>query len=566
MVSIATIGPEGSHAWQAARQYNPEATIRLFPNLAAVFKALADQETDLALAPVYNTREGQVKEYSRLIKGMNKGFWMGNIVLPIHLSLGAISATEPITMLLGKSGVLRQCEDYIISTYPEATLTAVHDLDTAVREIKAQGLAGHGVIESEEALRAYGLTIRAREIVPHNRTRFAVLGSAPAPRTGYDATTMITTPIKDRVGILADILHEFTKRSLNLIDLQTETDPQSQKLQFFIEFEGHLADEPVRAAIERIEHQIIEEPGSVRVLGSFPRVDMRVKRIKTFGFIGSGEMSLWFAERLQSEGYETMITGRHSALRPEEMITQVEVLVICVPISATPATVAEYGPLLAENQALILLAGEAENVLDTALAHTREGVEVLLVHNLWGPAAATMKDKNASVVRTARSGVLSSEFEAFLYKHGAKISLDTPGRHDLMMGVSQKLPTSISIALAMALKDNAIPPEAIGSHATLTSLYSILSMARVHGQNPRTYAEIMATSGQGRRIVQSFAENLATITKLAESGDIAALCAVIEDNRRYLSEPFLKERMQQALAVDATLGRVLSREMDTKGV
>jgi prephenate dehydrogenase len=371
---------------------------------------------------------------------------------------------------------------------------------------------------------------------------------------------MVTTPIKDRVGILADLLHEFTKRSINLIDLQTETDPQSQKLQFFIEFEGHLSDERVRAALDRIEHQIIQEPGSVRVLGSFPRVDMRVKRIRTFGFIGSGEMSLWFAERLKSEGYETLITGRSSALRPEAMIPQVEVVVVCVPISATPAAVAEYGPLLADNQALILLAGEAENVLHTALTHTKEGVEVLLVHNLWGPQAATMKDKNASVVRTARSGVLSSEFEAFLYKHGAKISLDAPGQHDLMMGVSQKLPTSISVALAMALKDNGIPPAAIGSHATLTSLYAILSMARVHGQNPRTYAEIMATSGQGRRIVQSFAENLDRITKLAESGEIEALCALIEDNRRYLSEPFLKDRMQQALAVDATLGRMISRD------
>ncbi|OGR06249.1 MAG: prephenate dehydratase [Deltaproteobacteria bacterium RIFOXYD12_FULL_53_23] len=560
MVSIATIGPEGSHAWQAARQYNPEATIRLYPNLAAVFKAFTNREVDLAVAPVYNTREGQVKEYSRLIKAMHKGFWQDNIVLPIHLSLGSLSSTEPITMLLGKSEVLRQCEDYITRTYPEATLTSAYDLDAAVREIKEKQLSGHAVIESEDALSAYGFAIRAREIVPHNRTRYAVLGSTPAPRTGYDATTLITTPIKDRVGILADILHEFTKRSLNLIDLQTETDPQSQKLQFFIEFEGHLDDEQVRLAIQRIEHQIIQEPGSIKVLGSFPRVDMRVKLIKTFGFIGSGEMSLWFAERLKSEGYEIMITGRKSALRPEAMIPKVEVVVICVPISATSATVAQYGPLLANSQALILLAGEAENVLHTALSHTKDGVEVLLVHNLWGPQAATMKDKNASVIRTARSGALSSEFEAFLYKHGAKISLDAPDQHDLMMGVSQKLPTSISVALAMALKDNAIPPAAIGSHATLTSLYSILSMARVHGQNPRTYAEIMATSGQGRRIVQSFAENLATISKLAESGDIAALCAVIEDNRRYLSATFLKDRMQQALAVDTTLGRVIGRD------
>ncbi len=271
-------------------------------------------------------------------------------------------------------------------------------------------------------------------------------------------------------------------------------------------------------------------------------------------------MSVWFAERLKSEGYETVITGRRSALKPEAMIPEVDVVVICVPISATTASIRQYGPLLRENQALILLAGEAEEVLDAALAHTREGVEVLLVHNLWGPKAASMKDKNASVVRTPRSGMLSNEFEAFLYKHGAVISLDSPGRHDLMMGVSQKLPTSISVALAMALKDNAIDPREIGSHSTLTSLYSILSMARVHSQNPRTYAEIMATGGEGRRIVKSFAENLAKITALAEAGEIEALCRVIEENRGYLSEEFLSDRMRQALIVDETLGRVISRD------
>jgi len=557
MVSIATLGPAGSHAWQAAHRYSPDATIRLFPNMAAVFKAFSAQETELAVMPVYNTREGQIREYGHLIKTMAHGFWKDNIVLPIHLSLGTFSPAEPISMLIGKSEVLRQCEDYISTTFPDVSLTTVHDLDAAVAGIKKNKLTGHGVIDAEEALRGYGLTIRAREIVPHNQTRYAVLGSTPSVHTGYDATAVITSPIKDRVGILADILHEFTRRGINLIDMRTEADPRSQKLQFYFELEGHISDEPVRAAIERIEHQVIQESGAVNILGSFPRLDMRTKHIKSIGFIGSGDMSLWFAERLKNEGYEVLVTGRRTPLRPEEMIPQVDMVVICVPISATPETVREFGPLLKGNQAMVLLAGEAENVLGNAMAHTQEGVEVLLIHNLWGPQAATMKDKNASVVRTTRSGVLSSEFEAFLYKHGAKISLDTPEEHDLMMGVSQKLPTSISVALALALKENGISPEEIGSHATLTSLYSILSMARVHAQNPRTYAEIMASPGQGRRIVTSFAENLAAITSLAETGEIEALCRIIEENRRYLSEDFLAGRMQQALAVDATLGKVL---------
>jgi len=560
MVSIATLGPQGSHAWQTARRYKPDAEIQIFPSLAEVFSAFAGNRADFALVPVYNSRTGQNHDAGSLIRTTGKGFWRDNIVLPHHLSLGSLDTNTPITILMGRNAILRQCEEFIATNFPQATLVAVHDLDQATREITEQGLAGRGVIETEEALKGYGLTIRTREIAPHNLTRYAVLGHSQASRTGYDATAVITTPIKDRVGILVDILNEFAKRSINLLDMQTETDPMSQKLQFFIELEGHIEDESVRQALSRIENQIIQEPGSVRVLGSYPRVDMRPKRIKRFGFIGTGDMSVWFADNLKSEGYETLITGRSTELKPEEMIPQVDVVVICVPISATPSTIIQYGPLLKENQAMVLLAGEAENVLNTALAHTRDGVEILFVHNLWGPKAASMKDKNASVVRTVRSGVLSSEFEAFLYKHGAIISIDTPGQHDLMMGVSQKLPTSISVAMAMALKDNSIDPEEIGSHSTLTSLYSILSMARMHSQNPRTYAEILATSGEGRRIVRSFAENLNRITALAEAGEIETLCRVIEENRRYLSEEFLADRMRQALSVDETLGRVISRD------
>jgi chorismate mutase / prephenate dehydratase len=559
MVSIAAIGPQGSHSWQAARSYSAAAEIHLFPNPAAVVRVLAEGGVDLALLPVYNTRQGQIRESLHLITAQEKALWRDNIILPIDLSLGALDRETPIATLIGRSDMLQQCREYIETTFPEATLLAVPDLDRAVAVLRAENRAGHGVIETEEALAAYGLSIRARQIAPHNRTRYAVLARTPAARSGYDATALITTPIKDRVGMLVDILGEFSKRGINLLDMQTETDPQSQKLQFAIELEGHREDAQVRAALERIERQIIQEPGSVRVLGSYPRLDMRRKRIRRFGFIGSGDMSVWFADRLRSEGYETIITGRHSDTTPEAMIPQVEVVVICVPISATPATIRQYAPLLGKGQALVLLAGEAEEVLAAALSHSRDEVELLLVHNLWGPQAASMKDKNASVVRTPRSGALCSEFEAFLYKHGANIALDSPGHHDLMMGVSQKLPTAISVSLALALKENAIPSEEIGGHATLTSLYSILSMSRVHAQNPRTYAEIMAAGGEGRRIVRSFARNLSTVMELAEAGDIEALCRLIEENRGYLGEEFLQDRMRQSLAVDETLGRLIGR-------
>jgi prephenate dehydrogenase len=203
------------------------------------------------------------------------------------------------------------------------------------------------------------------------------------------------------------------------------------------------------------------------------------------------------------------------------------------------------------------LAGESETTLNTALEVTGNGVEVMLVHNLWGPQAATMKDKNAIVVRTHRSGRFCGEFEAFLYKHGADIYQDAAAKHDLLMGVGQKLPTVISVALAMTLKSNGITADDIASHCTLTSLYPILAMARVHSQNPRTYAEIMATSGDSRKIVHDFAENLQQVMSMADISGIEDLCALIEQNTHHLTNEFLEARMDQAKAVDEVLGPMI---------
>ncbi len=241
------------------------------------------------------------------------------------------------------------------------------------------------------------------------------------------------------------------------------------------------------------------------------------------------------------------------------MIPGVDVVIICVPISATAETIAKYGPCLREGQALILLAGESENTLKVALEATDNGVEVMLVHNLWGPQILTMKDKNACIVRTLRSGSYCSEFEAFLYKHGADIHEDSPDKHDLLMGISQKLPTTISVALAMTLQQHDIDRNDIRSHSTLTSIYAILAMARVHSQNPRTYAEIMAAGGGGCKVVRSFAENLLKVTEIAENAQIDDLAQLMEDNSAYLTPEFLRLGMEQARTIDEALSGVGSR-------
>jgi chorismate mutase/prephenate dehydratase len=557
MPTIATLGPAGSDSYQASLQYSPHAELLLHNRLADVLSAFSEGKAEYALIPVYNTREGEVKEYFRLMAKLEEGYWVDNVVLPIHLSLGALfspaKGNTAIDTIVGRSSVFRQCEDFIEEHYPDVTLMAVHDIEAAMTDLCRANKQNFAVIESEELVKRHGLKLLAREVVSHNRTRFAIISKGPAPSTGYDATAIITRPLRDRVGMLADILGQFTSRGINILDLRSENDIKTQKLRIYIEVEGHVDGPLLQAALNTIESRVIQEEDSLKSLGSFPRVDMRVKKIKSFGFIGSGDMSKWFADRLENEGYKTLITGRTTSLSPAAMIEQVDVVIVCVPISVTSQTIREYCSLLRDGQALIILAGESENTIKAALEATSQGVEVMFVHNLWGPQVLTMKDKNATVVRTHRSGSFCSEFEAFLYKHGADICHDSAKKHDLLMGVGQKLPTTVSVALAMTLKDHHIDCDDISSHSTLTSLYGILAMARIHSQNPRTYAEIMATKGDGRKIVRSFAENVIRIIDLAEQGKITEISDIMKENKEMMPPSFLQSRMKQAKAVDEVM-------------
>ena len=560
MTRLAIIGVKGSLAWQAAQGFDATADIVSCPDMQALLALFTGGQADFVLFPVYNTREGEQKQHFRFFDQIAQGYWVDNVVLHSQISLGLFDPSLPpaqVRTVVGAREMLNQSEEYLESHLPGATAISVVDAKTALAAFGPEERQRMAVLDSEDSLHAQGLHILDREVAPYNRTRYAVVGRTLPPASGYDATVFITEPLADRVGLLVDILGEFSRRGLSIQDMRTENDVRTQKMRIYLEVEGHAADPGMMEAISRIESRIIQHPGAMRLLGSFPRVDMRTKHIKTIGFIGTGAMSRWFAERLEGEGYEVLLTGRTTELRPEAMMERADLVVICVPISATPETVSQYGPLLAPGKALVLLAGESEKTIQAALQATDPGVELMLVHNLWGPKAAAMRDKNAIVVRTSRSGVLCSEFESFLYKHGAGIVHDSPDLHDLLMGFGQRLPTLISVALAMSLHENRITSEDIATHCTLTSMYPVLAMARVHAQNPRTYAEIMATSGDSSKIARDFVKNLDLIVKLADAADIPALVEQIDANARNFDQNFLDTCMRQARAVDEVLNRMV---------
>ena len=102
-----------------------------------------------------------------------------------------------------------------------------------------------------------------------NVTRFVIIapdGVRPAP-TGNDKTSLVfSTP--DERGALVRALSLFDRANINLCRIESRPrGGETWQYVFFVDLEGHTADENVRRALSQLE----AESDMVRVFGSYPR-------------------------------------------------------------------------------------------------------------------------------------------------------------------------------------------------------------------------------------------------------------------------------------------------------
>lgn len=121
------------------------------------------------------------------------------------------------------------------------------------------------------------------------------------------------------------------------------------------------------------------------------------------------------------------------------------------------------------------------------------------------------------------------------------------------MGIEQKLPTAVSIAFANILRRYQITPADLQAHATLTSIYFILSISRLHAQSPKTYAEILASNFEGTGILTDFLHELEIVKTLGETGERQELEEMVLQNTKYLGHQFLNRYFSLTQNIDTLL-------------
>jgi chorismate mutase/prephenate dehydratase len=264
---IGYLGPEASFSHLAAeRKFGASVECRPLADIRAVFDEVARGHCELGVVPIENSVGGGVVDTLDSFTDAHVHI-CAEILVEIHHNLLANCSPEQIKVIASKPEVFAQCRSWLSTSFNEVQLVPVASSARAAQmAVNEQGMAAIGSVQAAEL---YGLKIVFANIEdnPKNMTRFFVISSTPAKRSGQDKTALMFTTAH-KAGALVEVLNVFARHGINLTNIDTRpSQRRNWEYYFFVDAEGHCEDENfVKALAEAGDHC-----GDMHVLGSFPR-------------------------------------------------------------------------------------------------------------------------------------------------------------------------------------------------------------------------------------------------------------------------------------------------------
>ena len=265
---VACLGPEGTFTQMATRKHFGD-TVKSVPLVTVddVFREVASEGCHYGVVPVENSSEGVVSHTldNFLRSSLNI---CGEVELRVHHHLmAAADAQHDMQRIYAHQQALGQCRRWLNSHYPALPLLPVTSNAEAARLASEE--EGAAAIAGELAAEIHGLSIISRQIEDEadNTTRFIVIGREDVGQSGNDKTSIMVSA-HNHPGALYKLLEPFHRHSVSLTSIETRPSRSGKwSYVFFIDFEGHRLDEPIKVLLDEINQDTLE----VKLLGSYPR-------------------------------------------------------------------------------------------------------------------------------------------------------------------------------------------------------------------------------------------------------------------------------------------------------
>jgi len=266
-LKVAYLGPPGTFTHVAClKQFGTSASAVAVNSVKDVFSEVERGRADYGVVPIENSTEGVVAHTLDLFVDSPLKI-TGEILQEVsHHLLSRTGKLGDVRRIYSHPQPVAQCRAWLERHVPDVPIVEVYSTARAAELCRDEPEAA--AIASDLAARLYGLTFVEKKIEdnPSNSTRFLIIARVSPECTGRDKTSVMFS-IKDRVGALYEMLKPFAEQKLNLSKIESR--PSKRKAWeylFYVDVEGHVDDQPVKAALEALRPQC----QLLKVLGSYP--------------------------------------------------------------------------------------------------------------------------------------------------------------------------------------------------------------------------------------------------------------------------------------------------------
>ncbi len=264
---VAYFGPKATFTHLAAmKQFGFFANYIPANSIREVFAEVERGRADYGVVPIENSTEGVVNYTLDMFVESNLKI-TSEILQEVGLHLLSLTGVlEDIKCVYSPPQPIAQCRTWIEHSLPHMPIVEVSSTARAAEMCVEDPSAA--AIASELAAQLYGLKVIKSHIEDYtnNFTRFLVIARNHVPKSRRDKTSIMFS-IKDRVGALYSVLKTFSEHEVNLTKIESR--PSRKKAWdyiFFVDLQGHMEDEKVKKALEKLEPQCL----FLKVLGSYP--------------------------------------------------------------------------------------------------------------------------------------------------------------------------------------------------------------------------------------------------------------------------------------------------------
>ncbi len=265
--TVAYLGPAGTYSEQAVKQQFG-ASVSLLPcvTIDAVFRAVQVGSAQFGVVPMENSTEGVISRTLDLLLTTPLTI-CAEVSLPIHHHLLTSTGTlDGITQIVGHSQTLAQCQGWLAAHLPQVALVAVASNGEGARQASAQP---HIAALAGAAAQAHYDLLAVHQRVqddPHNRTRFAVIGSHQTQPSGKDQTSLILS-VPNTAGAVYEMLKPLAEHGVSMTRFESRPARNGQwDYYFYVDLQGHQAEPQIATALAALK----QKTAFYKLLGSYP--------------------------------------------------------------------------------------------------------------------------------------------------------------------------------------------------------------------------------------------------------------------------------------------------------